>query len=86
MLTRTSTWDDCYRHALEVEPDNVLAAFNLGTLFEDMGKIQDAINAYKRAANLADAHYNLSRLYELVGEHAEALKHLKTYRRLIEPG
>ena len=78
--------EEHYKHALEVEPDNVLAAFNLGTLFEDMGKIQDAINAYKRAANLADAHYNLSRLYELVGEHAEALKHLKTYRRLIEPG
>ena len=39
----------------------------------------------KKAANLADAHYNLSRLYELVGEHAEALKHLKTYRSLIDP-
>ena len=41
--------------------------------------------AYKRASSLADAHYNLSRLYELVGEHGEALKHLKTYRSLIEP-
>jgi tetratricopeptide (TPR) repeat protein len=74
-----------YDHALEAEPENVLAAFNLGTLFEDMGQIQEAIAAYKRASNLADAHYNLSRLYELVGEHAEALKHLKTYRTLIEP-
>lgn len=74
-----------YNQALTAEPDNVLAAFNLGTLFEDMGRIQDAIDAYKGAANLADAHYNLSRLYELVGEHAEALKHLKTYRTLIEP-
>lgn len=77
--------EEHYNRALDVEPDNVLAAFNLGTLFEDMGKIQDAINAYKQAPNLADAHYNLSRLYELVGEHVEALKHLKTYRRLIEP-
>jgi tetratricopeptide (TPR) repeat protein len=74
-----------YNYALDVEADNVLAAFNLGTLFEDMGRIQDAIHAYKRASNLADAHYNLSRLYELVGEHAQALKHLKTYRSLIEP-
>jgi tetratricopeptide (TPR) repeat protein len=76
--------EEHYNHALDVERDNVLAAFNLGTLFEDMGRIQDAINAYKRASNLADAHYNLSRLYELVGEHAQALKHLKTYRSLIE--
>ena len=77
--------EDHYNHALTAEPDNVLAAFNMSTLFEDMGRIQDAILAYKRAANLADAHYNLSRLYELVGEHAEALKHLKTYRNLIDP-
>ena len=77
--------EEHYHHALQAEPDNVLAAFNLGTLFEDLGRIQDAINAYKRASNLADAHYNLSRLYELVGEHAEALKHLKTYRSLIDP-
>jgi tetratricopeptide (TPR) repeat protein len=77
--------EEHYNQALEAEPDNVLAAFNLGTLFEDMGRIPDAIAAYKRASNLADAHYNLSRLYELVGEHAEALKHLKTYRSLIDP-
>lgn len=74
-----------YRQALAAEPDNVLAAFNLGTLLEDMGRIQDAIDAYKLAASFADAHYNLSRLYELVGEHAEALKHLRTYRSLIDP-
>lgn len=78
--------EEHYNHALTAEPDNVLAAFNLGTLFEDMGRVEDAIKAYKRASNLADAHYNLSRLYELVGEHAEALKHLKTYRSLIDPG
>ena len=74
-----------YTHALKAEPDNVLAAFNLGTLLEDMGRIHDAIAAYKQASSFADAHYNLSRLYELVGEHGEALKHLKTYRNLIDP-
>ena len=74
-----------YRQAIKADPDNVLAAFNLGTLLEDMGRIHDAIAAYKKAASFADAHYNLSRLYELVGEHAEALKHLRTYRSLIEP-
>ncbi len=78
--------EEHYNRALDAEPDNVLAAFNMGTLFEDMGRVDDAITAYKRATNLADAHYNLSRLYELVGEHAEALKHLKTYRSLIDPG
>jgi len=75
-----------YKKALAAEPENVLAAFNLGTLYEDMGRIREAIEAYESASSFADAHYNLSRLYELVGEHAEALKHLKTYRSLIDPG
>ena len=74
-----------YHRALESEPENVLAAFNLGTLLEDMGRIHDAISAYKNASSFADAHYNLSRLYELVGQHTEALKHLKTYRSLLDP-
>ena len=63
----------------------MLAAFNLGTLYEDMGRIEEAINIYKKAGNLADAHYNLSRLYELVGKHGAALEHLKAYRKLVDP-
>lgn len=77
--------EDHYHQALEADRENVLAAFNLGTLLEDVGRIHDAIGAYKKAASFADAHYNLSRLYELVGQHTEALKHLKTYRNLLEP-
>ncbi|MCB1645980.1 MAG: tetratricopeptide repeat protein [Pseudomonadales bacterium] len=74
-----------YRHAVKVEPDNILAAFNLGTLLEETGRLQDAIRAYQNALAFADTHYNLSRLYELVGEHQRALEHLKTYRQLIDP-
>lgn len=88
LLQETGEYKDAeehYRKALSAEPDNVLAAFNLGTLLEDEGHIHDAIEAYKNAAEFADAHYNLSRLYELVGKHTEALKHLKTYRSLLEP-
>lgn len=77
--------EDHYRQAMELEPENVLGAFNLGTLLEDMGRIHEAIEVYGKASSLADAHYNLSRLYELVGRHAEALQHLKTYRALMDP-
>lgn len=87
LLQESGDYDGAEQHytaALKSEPDNVLAAFNLGTLLEDMGRIKDAIEAYKKASSFADAHYNLSRLYELVGEHAEALRHLKTYRSLID--
>lgn len=77
--------EDHYRRALELDEDNMLATFNLGTLLEDVGRIKEAINAYQDAAQFADAHYNLSRLYELVGEHDLALLHLKKYRKLIDP-
>jgi tetratricopeptide (TPR) repeat protein len=74
-----------YRLALQLDQDNLLATFNLGTLLEDLGRIKDAIEAYKDADQFADSHYNLSRLYELVGEHDLALFHLQNYRRLIDP-
>jgi tetratricopeptide (TPR) repeat protein len=77
--------EEHYKQAMQLEPDNGLAAFNLGTLLEDMGRIHEAIEIYGKASSLADAHYNLSRLYELVGRHAEALQHLKTYRALMDP-
>ena len=76
--------EEHYRLALASEPDNVLATFNLGTLFEDTNRIQEAIDAYNNASALADAHYNLSRLYEFLGEHTQALKHIQTYRSLID--
>ena len=88
LLQEAGNYDNAEQHyhkALDAEPDNVLAAFNLGTLLEDVGRIHDAISAYKKATSFADAHYNLSRLYELIGQHTEALKHLKTYRSLLDP-
>jgi tetratricopeptide (TPR) repeat protein len=80
------TAEDHYRCALSMEPEHALAAFNFGTLLEDLGHIEQAIEVYQRATAFADAHYNLSRLYELLGRHELALAHLKTYRQLIDSG
>jgi tetratricopeptide (TPR) repeat protein len=80
-----SVAEEHYRLALAVEPSHLLAAFNLGTLLEDLGRIGDAVEAYQQAGDFADAHYNLSRLYELLGEHQQALAHLQTYRQLADP-
>jgi Tfp pilus assembly protein PilF len=32
----------------------------------------------------ADAHYNLAHLYESRGDAAGALRHLRTYRKLVQ--
>ena len=49
----------------------------------------DAIDAYRRAlrfdADMASAHYNLSRLYEARGKSKAALRHLADYKRLSGP-
>ena len=74
-----------YEEALRIEPDNMLAAFNLGTLHEETGRLREAIDAYKMASGLADAHYNLSRLYEQLGEIKNALMHLKVYHLMVDP-
>jgi len=64
----------------------VIALFNLGVALEDLRMPEEAILAYRLAAEagLADAHYNLAYLYERRGEPAAALRHLRTYRKLVQ--
>ena len=77
-----------YRKAIELNPDNVVALFNLGVALEDLRMPEEAILAYRTAlaadSGCADAHYNLSQLYEARGEGAAALRHLRTYRKLVQ--
>lgn len=76
-----------YRRALAAAGGNApTAAFNLGLALEDLGRLRAARDAYAAAlaadAGFADAHYNLSRLYELTGDRMSALRHLRSYRTL----
>ncbi|TDJ34416.1 MAG: tetratricopeptide repeat protein, partial [Gammaproteobacteria bacterium] len=73
--------ESLYRRAMKVQPGNPLASFNLGTLLEDCGRAHDAIEAYKQAAEaLADAHFNLARLYEAMGQRVAALRHFQLFK------
>jgi tetratricopeptide (TPR) repeat protein len=63
------------------------ALFNLGVLLEDTGRNSEAIESYLAAVTvdptLADAHYNLARLYEIQGNDPHMIRHLRQYRTLI---
>lgn len=63
------------------------AMFNLGVLLEDTGRSSEAIDSYLAAIaldpGLADAHYNLARLYEMTGNGPHMIRHLRQYRTLI---
>ncbi len=79
--------DKVYVRALqECGPDSLLL-FNRGVLLEDVGKSTLALEAYNAAIeadpNLADCHYNLARLYEVMGKPQHAIRHLGQYRRLM---
>jgi tetratricopeptide (TPR) repeat protein len=76
-----------YRLALDGE-EAATAAFNLGVVLGDAGRDDEAAEAYQRALELdaryADAHWNLAQLYERMGRAQLALRHLKSYKRLLD--
>jgi len=76
-----------YRQVLSAR-EHPLAAYNLGVVLEDQGQVTESIQAYARAiaadANLAEAHYNLARLYEQRGDRRAAIRHFNGYRELVK--
>lgn len=64
-----------------------LLSYNLAVLLEDLNRESDAVSAYREALALdpalADAHFNLARLYERSEQPKAALRHLLAYRRLM---
>jgi tetratricopeptide (TPR) repeat protein len=74
-----------YRGSQQPEP---LLAFNLAVLLEDLNREPDAIVAYREALaldpQLADAHFNLARLYERARNPKASLRHLLAYRRMMD--
>jgi tetratricopeptide (TPR) repeat protein len=74
-----------YRAAVRPEP---LISFNLAVLLEDLNRPAEAILIYRDALaldpQLADAHFNLARLYEEASDSKSSLRHLLAYRRMMD--
>lgn len=86
-----------YRLAICAQPAVPLYWFNLAVSVEDQGRVAEAMELYLHALaldpTLADAHYNLARLYELAGRRTmdelalrRAVNHLVRYRQLRRVG
>ncbi|HYF38641.1 MAG TPA: tetratricopeptide repeat protein [Gemmatimonadales bacterium] len=77
-----------YRRSLQPGSTDPTGTFNLGTALEELGRWRAAVTAYLRAVDIdprfADAHFNLARLYEQLGRQAEAIRHFRAYKRLLE--
>lgn len=73
-----------YHLALDQVRDHQLALYNLGTLFDELDELETAMDYYRRAESVPDAHYNLARIFELKGDELAALRHMRQYRTLTE--
>ncbi len=71
-----------YQRALDRQPDHQVALYNLGTVFDEHDELEAAVECYSRADGVADAHYNLCRIFELRGDRLAALRHLRRYQQL----
>ena len=62
------------------------AAYNLGSLSEDTGDVEEAIRCYRRALDVnsdyADAHFNLAGALSRAGRNDEAIRHWQRYLEL----
>ena len=82
--------EQLYRMATEADPDYALAFFDHGNVLDELRRLPEAIEAYKRAVKLmpgyADALYNLALAYERNGERRKALEHWTRYLKLDASG
>ncbi len=78
--------DALYRHALQRGVSSALLHFNHAVALEDQDLRAEAVVSYERALlldpQLADAHYNVGRLHQLMGQQRPALRHFSAYKRL----
>ena len=73
-----------YERALELVPNHQLALYNLGTVFDELNEFDAAAEYYRRAPAVPDAHYNLSRIFEILGDELAARRHMRSYRQLLD--
>lgn len=79
---RTEEAREHYRLTLARVPDHQLALYNLGTSFDEVDELDAAVDCYRKADRVADAHYNLCRIFEIRGDEVAALRHFRRYRQL----
>jgi tetratricopeptide (TPR) repeat protein len=73
-----------YERALELVPNHQLALYNLGTVFDELSELETASDYYLRAPDVPDAHFNLARIFELLGDELAARRHMRSYRDMVD--
>jgi len=84
-----SYWNNSFilfSHAIEVTQNNYIAYNNLGVTCYQLGRYQDAVEAYKQAIRIqpdfAEAHYNLGAAYGKLGRGQDEIEAYKQAIRI----
>ncbi len=79
---------DCYRRAIERDPDVFIAYFYLASSLSVLGREEEAIEAMKRAQEIRPGSsvtfYNLGLLYKRTGRAREARKCLEAALKRVD--
>ena len=69
--------EDLYKKVLKINPKDVDTYYNLGKMFSELNKYEEAISSYKKAIeinfNQADVHNNLGVIFRNLGNHKKAI-------------
>jgi tetratricopeptide (TPR) repeat protein len=75
-----------FRRSLEADPLHAPAYSNLGTVYQEQGRTEEAMAAYRKAIELDPdywvAYQNLAVLYRKQGNYGEFVRHIKQATRL----
>lgn len=71
-----------YERVLQLSPSSELASYNLGTIFDTLEEFELAMEHYRNAPNMSQAHNNLSRIFDLIGDEVSAHRHFKRSKEL----
>ena len=73
-----------YETVIELQSDHQIALYNLGTVYDELEELDQAIRYYLQAPDVADAHFNLGQIYASRGDEFAARKHQRLYQEISD--
>lgn len=90
LLCDAGRWSEAaelYATAISRCPSDPSLHFSLGVALESLGLPAKALRSYERCLDcepgFADAHFNVARLLEVMGDRQGVIRHLSAYRRAL---